>query len=342
MANEYGMKTLPSGYQTWGAYREHGWSFTVNESIDVIGLRAYLPDTQTIPANLWVSDSNTVLRQVQITTMANTWCEALFSEKITLEAGKTYIVSCYTDNCYYTSNARSATYDSRISYGTGRYGSTRGARPNGTESNYIYPFIDIIIKGVSYKTNGIATLSLANYTAGGDDALCWTATTPEDTSLNLYTKVNGGSWKQVRSNGGAIADLPSGACTLQIKAEMTTTDNTVTPRLTSLSIRNKADKKILILTTSIPNFSSAIGNMTVSYDGLGGLGGTGGPTAAFTGTFTPSGLTWKGHQRSEEHIGVSVSANISNTQVVYSAAQEQEHLEATIVADVKLINVHDL
>jgi len=194
-----------------------------------------------------------------------------------------------------------------------------------------------------YKTSGNAILTLSNYVAGGGDSLFWVANVPENTSLNLYTKVNSGSWKQVRSNGGAIADLPSGACTLQIKAEMSTTDNTVTPSLTGLSIRSSADKKILILTPSLPNFSSAVGNMTVSYDGLGGLVGAGGPSSAFVGTFTPSGLTWKGHQNDEEHIEIGVAANVVLVSITSHNAQEPaEHIEIGIAATVTLTNIHDL
>ena len=195
-----------------------------------------------------------------------------------------------------------------------------------------------------FKPSGNAILTLSNYVAGGGDSLFWIADIPENTSLNLYTKVNNGAWKQVRSNGGMIDGLPSGACTLQIKAEMTTTDNTKSPKLTGLSIRNSTDKKILVLTSAPPNFSSAIGNMTVNYDGLGGLSGLGGPTAPFSGAFTPTGLTWKGHQNDEEHINVSMSATAGTTLITYHSAQnDNEHLSVSFTgATVTLTDVHDL
>lgn len=194
-----------------------------------------------------------------------------------------------------------------------------------------------------YKNAGNAILTLSNYVAGGGDSLFWIADVPEDTSLNLYTKVNSGSWKQVRSNGGVIADLPSGACTLQIKAEMATTDNTVTPKLTGLSIRNSADKKILILTPTMPSdLRGNVGNMSVSYDGLGGLRGVGGPSSAFVGTFTPASMTWRPNPNEEEHIEVSASANVVLTAITYANTQETEHVEVSVAATVTLTDVHDL
>lgn len=194
-----------------------------------------------------------------------------------------------------------------------------------------------------FKTSGNAILTLSNYVAGGGDSLFWIADVPENTSLNLYTKVNSGSWKQVRSNGGVIADLPSSACTLQIKVEMTTTDNTATPRLTGLSIRSSADKKILILTPTMPSdLKGAVGNISVSYDGLGGLAGTGGPSAAFVGTFVPSGMTYRPNPYVEEHIEVSASANVVLTAITYADTQETEHIEVSVAATVTLTDIHDL
>lgn len=194
-----------------------------------------------------------------------------------------------------------------------------------------------------FKPSGNAFLTLSNYVAGGGDSLFWLAEVPENTSLNLYTKVNSGSWKQVRSNGGAIADLPNSACTLQIKVEMATTDNTKSPKLTELSIRSSADKKILILTPTMPSdLKGAVGNISVSYDGLGGLAGIGGPTAAFVGTFTPSGMTYRPNPNAEEHIEVSASANVVLTAITYADTQETEHIEISVAATVTLTDIHDL
>ena len=195
-----------------------------------------------------------------------------------------------------------------------------------------------------YKPNGTAILSLANYTVGGDDALYWTATIPTGTSVAVSTSVNNGAWQSI-SNAGAIQEMPDRGqtCNLRIKIDLATTEDTYTPAVSGMAIRSADDKKVLVLTPNIPNFSSAVGNVTVSYDGLGGLGGTGGPTAAFDGVFTPSGLTWKGNQNAEEHIEVNVIANVALQAITYTEAQDSaEHIEVNVAAIVTLTNIHDL
>ena len=339
---EYGMKTLPSSYSAWMANREHGWAFTVNETIQVAGLRVYLPDAQTVTASLWVSNDNTALRQTQINSVGNTWSEGAF-EKITLETGKTYIISCYTANCYYTSNARSATYDPRINYSTGRHGTTRGVRPDRTESNYTYPFIDIIIKGPSYKSNGSAIIT-ETYTAGGNDAIYWTADVPIGTSLAVSASVNNGMFMPC-TNGGLIPSMvqAGSTCNLRIKVDLATTNEDESPIVTQIRIVNNDDRKVIVLGLNIPNISPAVGSVKVHYDGQGALAGYGGPAEAFEGTFTPTGLTWKGHQNDTEHIEFEIDTNVVLTPIIYYSTKEDEHIELdSIIATIVLTDAHDL
>lgn len=93
----------------------------------------------------------------------------------------------------------------------------------------------------------------------------------------------------------------------------------------------KIDNKTLKFTINKPSISSAIGNVTITYDGLGGLKGLGGPAAAFTGTFTPTGLTWKGHQNDVEHIEFSnIAANIILNELRnLQAKTADEHIEVS-------------
>lgn len=195
---------------------------------------------------------------------------------------------------------------------------------------------------VDYKTTGDAVFTITNYSAGGGDSLFWVADTPTGTGLQMYAKVNDGAWNAINTNGGLISGLPSGSCTLHIKAELSTTDVTKTPKITGISVRSTIDKRILVLTPALPDFSSAVGDMTVSYDGLGGLQGTGGPTQGFTGTFTPMGLTWKGNQNDAEHIEVEVDASVTLTEIIYHSAQETEHVEVSAGITVTLTDIHDI
>lgn len=193
-----------------------------------------------------------------------------------------------------------------------------------------------------YKTSGTAVFSFP-YTAVGSDSLYWDAVIPEGTDLKLYTKVNNGAYTQILNSGGTIQGLPDTACTLYVKAELSTTDRLKTPKLKSIHIRNTNDKKTLILSSALPNFSSAIGNIFVVYDGLGGLKGLGGPASAFRGAFTPSGLTWKGNQNDTEHIEVAASANVLLIPITYqSVTSESEHLEVSASAVVTLTDIHDI
>lgn len=195
----------------------------------------------------------------------------------------------------------------------------------------------------TYKTTGNVVFELQNYKAGGNDALYWTGDTPTGTSLKLYTKVNNGSYSEISASGGTIPNLPSdGTSTLYIKAELATTDDYKTPKLTSITVKSNNDKKVLTLSFANPNLSPAIGLVTVAYDGLGGLQGLGGPSEAFDGDFTPHGLTWKGNQMETEHVEMSMAANGALLEITYIDAKHEEHIEMSLSANSVLTDIHDL
>lgn len=196
-----------------------------------------------------------------------------------------------------------------------------------------------------YKSSGNAIFTFSNYIAGGNDTLYWTAEEPTNTNILFSTSVNNGAWKSA-SNGGLIPDMVTRGqtCSLRIKAELSTSNTRVTPRLSEIKITADDDKKALVLTLNAPNISSAIGTATISYDGLGSLQGMGGPTAPFEENFTPTGLIWKGHQNDNEHISMLLNAALILRQVVYTSAKSSdEHLEiSNLSASITLIDVHDL
>jgi hypothetical protein len=106
----------------------------------------------------------------------------------------------------------------------------------------------------------------------------------------------------------------------------------------------KTDSQTLEIVIDTPNFSSAIGDITVTYDGKGGLKGAGGMVKAFTETFTPTDLTWKGHQNDVEHIEITdIDASVTVRPVTYYDTMENEHINIPdITASITLINIHDL
>lgn len=98
----------------------------------------------------------------------------------------------------------------------------------------------------------------------------------------------------------------------------------------SLATLTKIDDTTLRMVINNPSFTSVIGDITISYDGLGGLRGLGGPASAFEDSFTPTGLIWKGHQNDEEHIEFTgVTANIDLHAIIYTDIKTEEHIEFT-------------
>jgi len=118
-----------------------------------------------------------------------------------------------------------------------------------------------------------------------------------------------------------------------------------TTRSVASVAQDSNNEKVLILTLNTPNISSAIGDVTVSYNGLGGLKGVGGPSEAFSGTFTASGMTWKGGQNDQEHIGFAgVAASVTLRPIItYNTKATDEHISfASVSASVVLTDTHDL
>lgn len=347
MGKEYGIIALPSSYsKVTGRYRnEYGWTFTVSKKMFATGARTYAAEYATTTINLW--DASTGTRLAQISSAGgptNQWNEKTFSTPIELTPDKTYVISAPFYDTYQSSAANTAQFNSKITYVNGRYGTSSNSFPNIVQSNWLYPFVDIVVDATSYKSSGNAIFAISDYSVGGNDTLSWTASTPEDTSVAFSASINQGAWQSI-SNGGIITGLPAvgQTCNLRVKVELSTTNVKQTPTVTQIKIASNGDKKKLVLNLNTPNFSSAVGNMTISYDGLGGLQGVGGPAAAFDGAFTPSGLTWKGHQNDEEHIEVGVAANVVLTEITYHTAQEPvEHVEVSVAATVTLTDIHDL
>lgn len=198
------------------------------------------------------------------------------------------------------------------------------------------PPIDVL-----FKPSGNVVFTLQNYTPEGGECLYWESDIPEGTSLKMLTKVNDGTYSEILASGGSIPGLPSSSCTLYIKVELSTTNTMVTPWLNSLRLVSNADKKIIVLNIGAPNLRPAVGDVTLSYDGLGGLQGQGGPSEAFDGEFTPD-ADWYANPNDEEHIEVLVSATSELSLIEYFNGFSEEHIEVLVSASSILTNIHDL
>lgn len=191
-----------------------------------------------------------------------------------------------------------------------------------------------------YKTFGTAefqTTAIRAISNAADSVITWEADTPPGTALTVYAKLSGGAYAEC-VNGGGVRGITPGADlsgeTLHVKVELSTSDISVSPVLSGISIRARsvADKNVILLlfapgnTTSIQN---AAGDVTVAYAG-GNLIGQGGAVAAFTETFTPVGLVPKPDQNDAEHIEIGVEAVGTLTRVYFTDVQDGgEHIDIT-------------
>lgn len=115
--------------------------------------------------------------------------------------------------------------------------------------------------------------------------------------------------------------------------------------LASVEAHPTEPNSILITTAEGSRFCSAAGNLTLSYNGAGGLRGEGDVVAAFTLTITPEDLLPKPHQNDAEHLEItSITPNANLIQIYYSDYQQGgEHLEITsISATATLTHIDDL
>lgn len=347
---EYGITSLPSSKSTATNKWEMGYKFRANEDMIISGLRVYMPATQTVTANLW-GDSSSPLAKVTIqVTSANTWVEGHFDSPVTLLSGKEYIVSCFNNSTRYYGSGSAAIFNLKITYLIGVYGSTANAKPSGTESNRLYPFIDIIIRSAQYKTSGNAVYTISgisSITNVESSRITWQENTPDNTSVSVFAKIDDGEYRQC-SSGGAIPLLRAGTdlsdSIIYIKVEMATSDVYASPSLTNLKIvlKNSGDGKIYIFNLNAPNIRSAIGNGIITYDGVGALAGEGGPVEAFSEEIELSGMTWAGHQHDIEHINYNMIANVSLLKIYYHDTREDEHIEYSMSGNAVLTYIGNL
>ena len=341
---DYGIKYAPLWCAGDGE-RVMGWEFVPKVNITVSGasLASHMEGTSELA--IW-NLSYQKLVSVNVAAHPSQWATGYWNNPITLTAGTHYIITATVDHYYSIFDAaRDIPFDERITYVKGRIGPTKTSQPNQYTNDVLYGVVDFMITDGNYKKDGEANVTIPDYLVGGNDALHWVEVTPTNTSALVYTKVNNGAWQRVHS-GDAIPNLVAKGqtCNLSVRVHLSTTDSGVTPKVSDLKITSQDDRRTLILRPTIPNFSSAVGNMAVVYDGLGGLEGAGGPVKSFNETFTPTGLTWKGHQNDEEHVELSTTANVTFTKITYIEGKAgDEHIEiSNTSATITLTNIHDL
>ena len=101
--------------------------------------------------------------------------------------------------------------------------------------------------------------------------------------------------------------------------------------------------ELVIEMAPLTRFESAVGNVNVAYSG-GLLMGEGGAVAAFTQSFSPSDLAYKGDQNDAEHIEMSATAEGTLTRIYYTntSPQEMGHIEMSVAATGTLTKINDI
>lgn len=119
----------------------------------------------------------------------------------------------------------------------------------------------------------------------------------------------------------------------------------VVKTVASIAAHPTEPNTIVLTMAATERFESAAGNITVAYDGAGGLVGVGGSVAAGSISFEPEGLVPKPDQNDEEHIEITdISAGGTLTRIYYTdtAEQDQGHFEISISAVGTLTHINDV
>ena len=201
---------------------------------------------------------------------------------------------------------------------------------------------------VNHKTSGNAIFTATSITGTvAASSINWAESKPTGTTLAVSVSTDGTNYSAV-TNGNALlaAGTVLNNATIYVKVEMATTDTAVTPTLSnlSMSLQSAEDRYSIVLEMEpLQRFESAAGDITVTYAG-GSLMGEGGPVAAFTQSFSPSELAYKGDQNDAEHIEMSASAAGTLTRIYYTstAAQDMGHIEMSVTATGTLTNINNL
>lgn len=179
--------------------------------------------------------------------------------------------------------------------------------------------------------------------------LSWAEDGTEDTSVTVLAKLDAGAYAPVTSGAQLPVTWPSdlSGSTLYIKIQMSTSDTSASPALSGMMLEafdagSRLNLLLLFASGTVGSFRNAAGNITLTYDGAGGLEGEGGPVEDFTETFTPVGLTPKPNQSDAEHIEFGLTAVGALTRIYYTDAQEREHISLAVSASGVLTHVDDL
>lgn len=178
----------------------------------------------------------------------------------------------------------------------------------------------------------------------------WQASAPDGSTVTVQAKLGGGEYQPVSNGGPVLSSFPDDltGATLYIKVSLDTADVYQTPQfsgleLTFITTESRRNLLLYFASGSVNSFRNAARDITLTYDGAGGLEGEGGPVEAFEETFTPIGLVPKPNQNANGHIDLGLTASGVLTRIYHTSVKSgDEHLELQLSASGALTHVDDI
>jgi hypothetical protein len=133
--------SLTIGYSTF----ELGNEFMIlKENLEAVSIRVFPPNTQEIKGTIWSSDGTKLGETETYTCKAQEWTMLPLKEAVTLESGKSYVVSGGFTR-YYKFQDHSAS-SPECSIMQGKFNSAIGSFPTGTSEYDLYGIVDLVMQ----------------------------------------------------------------------------------------------------------------------------------------------------------------------------------------------------
>ena len=137
--------SLTSGSSTFELGNE---LMILKENLEAVSIRVYPPNTQEIKGTIWSSDGTKLGETETYTCKAREWTMLPLKEAVTLESGKSYVVSGSFIG-YYKFQDHTSNSPDECSIIQGRFSGNIGSFPIETSANDLYGIVDLVMKEVT-------------------------------------------------------------------------------------------------------------------------------------------------------------------------------------------------
>ena len=279
--------------------------------------------------NIWINTTGALIHSITFDTVPDQWNEVALETPLELSSGVSYTISANMTEGY--------TFDSNSSFDGVDYGGTYYKGTLNTFPNiYLSYFVTLNFAVLDEVNDYVAEESFLYETGLGSGSyrIKWLDDVPIDTNIEVKYKSND-VWVAVENDS-----VISVSNSLELKAILQTTDNTITPELTSIWVENVEVQNKISLIFGSGKFNNVVGNLTVEYnDSLGNLSGEDGKVESFNKTFLPSGLVAKENPRFREYIDASIDGVINLVEIIKIGISSREYIQASFDGQINLIYI---